>query len=122
MNKPVMLWDGDCGFCARWIKRWQRFTAGKVEYIPYQSLEADEKGRLKKFPALFVGDCEKSVQLVLPDGSVYSGAEAVFRSLAIGGKKGWLRLYRRFPGFQFVSEKVYRLIANHRPFFSKFFI
>src|SRR5438045_4030351 len=23
-DKPTLLWDGECGFCARWIRRWQK--------------------------------------------------------------------------------------------------
>ncbi len=36
-NRPVVLWDGDCGFCARTRKWWERFDLdGFLEWIPFQ--------------------------------------------------------------------------------------
>ena len=34
--RPLMIFDGDCRFCAFWIRRWQRATGEAVEYIPFQ--------------------------------------------------------------------------------------
>jgi lipase maturation factor 1 len=111
-SKPVLLYDGDCGFCRQWILRWKRMTGESVLYLPYQSHHA-EYG----IPA---EDCRKSVQLL--EGSAhFSGAEAVLRTLAFAPGKKWLwTLYRRFPGFAPVSELAYRIVAAHRPLFSRF--
>ena len=35
--KPLMIWDGDCHFCGRWIERWREMTAGRVDYEPFQT-------------------------------------------------------------------------------------
>lgn len=49
--------------------------------------------------------------------SVFSGAQAVFRLLAlVPGKSVTLWLYERVPGFGPVAETVYKLIASHRSF------
>jgi lipase maturation factor 1 len=37
LKKPLLLFDADCGFCRRWIGRWQQFTGDRVEYAPFQS-------------------------------------------------------------------------------------
>src|SRR5438093_9569292 len=37
-SKPLMIWDGECHFCRRWIERWREITAGEVEYAPYQEI------------------------------------------------------------------------------------
>lgn len=119
-SRPIIIWDGECAFCARWITKWRKITGGKVEYLPFQSLEADENGRLKKIPSLSVGECKRAVQLVMPDGEVYSGAEAVFRALHSAGKsKLGITLYRHIPGFKAISECLYGYIASHRSLFSK---
>ena len=38
--KPLMIWDGECHFCKRWIERWREITAGKVDYATYQEAAA----------------------------------------------------------------------------------
>jgi len=59
-----------------------------------------------------------TVQLVDTDGSMYSGAEAVLRSLAYGADRRWpLRAYQSVPGFTKCVERIYRLVADHRVFF-----
>src|SRR5439155_25604862 len=30
--KPLMIWDGDCHFCRRWIERWREITRDEVDY------------------------------------------------------------------------------------------
>ncbi len=114
-GKPLMIFDGDCQFCSYWIRRWQHATADRVEYLPSQ----DEKVA-EHFPEIPRKSFEESVQLVEPDGAVYSGAEAVFRSLAANPRRQrWLRLYQRRPVFARLTEWGYHFIAQHRTFFSK---
>ena len=58
----------------------------------------------------------RAFQLVLPDGRVLEGAEAV---LALAGRvpggDSRLALYRRIPGVAPLLELAYRLVARHRP-------
>jgi predicted DCC family thiol-disulfide oxidoreductase YuxK len=112
-GRPVLVFDGDCGFCRWWIARWRRATAGKVEYAPYQEAAA-------RFPEIPLEAFRRSVQLVEPDGRVTSGAEAVFRALAAApGRGGPLWIYRQAPGAASAAEAFYRLVAANRPAFSK---
>src|SRR6266478_4429009 len=46
--KPLMIWDGECHFCRRWIERWREITANEVDYVTYQ--EAAER-----FPEIPLG-------------------------------------------------------------------
>ncbi|HKW14219.1 MAG TPA: DCC1-like thiol-disulfide oxidoreductase family protein, partial [Candidatus Krumholzibacteria bacterium] len=107
MSRPVLLFDSDCGFCRRWIARWQHFTGDRVEYESYQSA-AD------RFPGIPRGNFARAVHLIEPDGSHTSGAEAVFGALAHGGRRWPLALYDSVPGFKSVSEALYRVVAAHR--------
>jgi len=112
--KPLLVYDGDCAFCLRWIRKWQRMTDDRVEYTPYQSLEFRQQ-----YPGIRLERCEASVQFVGPDGAVYSGAEAVLRSLATASRaRRWLRWYERSPLFARFAEWAYRFVASHRTFFS----
>ena len=60
--KPLMIYDGDCGFCGRWIQRWKRTTADRVEYLPFQ-----DPSIAARFPELPREAFERSVHLVEPD-------------------------------------------------------
>ena len=95
--KPVLRYDGDCRFCLFWVQYWKHLTGERVTYQPSANLAAAE--------------------LELPDGSVASGAKAVFQTLAIAGKWAWLWLYETIPGFRPIAELGYRLIAANRGFF-----
>ncbi|MCG3150347.1 MAG: hypothetical protein PCFJNLEI_03830 [Verrucomicrobiae bacterium] len=103
-GKPLLIFDGDCTFCRRWIARWQRRTGDRVDYLAAQELG-------DRFPEIPRDAFTQSVQLIEPDGTVYSGAAAVFRSL----NRQWLY---RLPGVAPVSEWAYRLVANNRRVFS----
>ncbi|MGO9243713.1 MAG: thiol-disulfide oxidoreductase DCC family protein, partial [Verrucomicrobiia bacterium] len=76
-SKPVLVFDGDCNFCRRWISRWREATGERIEYVPFQHPSVAER-----FPELSREQCEQSVQLIDTDGAIYSAAEAVFRTLA----------------------------------------
>ena len=113
--KPLLVFDGDCGFCRRWIARWKRATGEAVDYQPFQ-----DDAVTRQYPEIPRADFEHSVHLILPDGSVYRGADAVFRSLAAGGKHRWMAaLYRKMPSFADLSELLYEEVALHRTFFSQ---
>ena len=106
--KPLLVYDGDCGFCKLWIARWREITAGAVDYEPLQEMAA-------RFPEVPRTDFEHAVKLIEPDGRVYSGAEAVYRSLGEGpGDRIWRWSYRHVPGFGPVSDLAYAFIARHR--------
>ncbi|MGA2174553.1 MAG: lipase maturation factor family protein [Verrucomicrobiota bacterium] len=113
--RPLLVFDGDCQFCRRWVARWKSATGEAVDYLPFQDAAVPAR-----FPEIPPADFEEAIHLILPDGSVSRGAEAVFRSLAEGGRHRWLwRLYQKFPPFAEVSETLYEEVALHRTFFSR---
>ncbi len=99
--KPVLIYDGRCGFCRIWLDYWRQLTCDRLEYIASQDVG-------DRFPQIPSEAYKESVQLVRPDGSVLSGARAVFETL---GKQ---RIYRWIAG---PGEFAYRVIARHRDFF-----
>jgi len=106
--KPLLIFDGDCDFCRRWIVRWQEATGDAVDYAPSQEVA-------ERFPQVTAEEFARSVVLVEPDGGVFRGAEAVLRSLAQGRKTSagyWC--YRHLPGFAFAAELFYRVVAGNR--------
>jgi predicted DCC family thiol-disulfide oxidoreductase YuxK len=112
-SKPLLVWDRDCEFCRGWIARWRRITGDLVEYATYQEVAS-------QFPDIPRSRFQHAVQLIEPDGTRYEAAEAVFRSLAYAPGSAWpLELYRSLPGFAPISEACYRLVADHRPAFTR---
>jgi predicted DCC family thiol-disulfide oxidoreductase YuxK len=106
--KPLMIWDGDCHFCKRWIERWREITAGKVDYCTYQET-AD------RFPEVPVEQFKRAVAFIEPDGKTFFAAEEVYRSLRSRSSRKWLAWsYDHVPGFAVVSELAYKFIARHR--------
>ncbi len=109
-ERPLAIFDGDCGFCRQWIARWKEETGPSVEYAPSQEVA-------ERFPEIPKEAFARAFQLVLPDGRAVEGAEAVFATLAQAPGRGRLAAaYRRVPGFAGLTELVYRGIARHRSF------
>jgi predicted DCC family thiol-disulfide oxidoreductase YuxK len=109
--RPLLIYDGDCGFCGYWARYWQKLTGDSVEYRSYQQV-------LAQYPTIPESEFQRAVQFIAPDGRRASGAEASFLTLAFARGKGfWLALYRRLPGFAPISELAYAAIAKRRPAF-----
>ena len=110
---PVALWDGECGFCRRWIGRWRERTAGRVQFYAYQTVSP----QFLAAHDIAVEDLAAAMHFVDEDGAVYRGAAAVFAALRRSNERRYAALdaaYRRVPGFSFVADAVYRFIARHR--------
>lgn len=108
MIKPLLIYDGDCSFCRRWIARWQHLTRDAINYAPYQR-EAERFGSIPR------ENFGRAVHLIEPDGTVRRAADAVLRSLALAGQKRWLRwMYDHVPAFASIAEAAYALVAANR--------
>src|SRR5688572_7261577 len=113
-SKPLLIFDGDCLFCRRWVERWRELTAGAVDYAPFQEVAS-------RYPEIPREAFEKAVHFIERDGTVYRAAEAVFRSLVTtwGGRR-LIWSYEHVPGFAAVTETAYGLVARNRQFASFF--
>jgi len=110
--KPLIIWDGECLFCRRWIERWREITRDEVDYETSQNVGG-------KFPEISRQQFERSVILIEADGSVFTRGEAVFRSLRCRSSKRWLAWsYYHMPGFSPITEAFYRFISMNRRFAS----
>src|SRR5262249_28416164 len=103
-SRPLLIYDGDCGFCLYWARYWQQLTGERVDYRPYQ----EGAGR---YPEIAPAEFQRAVQYIAPDGRRASAAEASFLTLSHArGQRLWLALYRRLPGFAPVSELAYAFV------------
>ena len=85
---PLLVFDGDCGFCRFWVERWRAWTDGHFRFEPFQTAA-------EKFPDMPRERFEKAVQLIEPNGAVYAGADAFFRLLEFVRGFGWLAILLR---------------------------
>ena len=105
---PTLVFDGDCGICRYWVRYWLSLTNSRVAFRPYQEAAAD-------FPAISQEAFARAIQLIEPDGRVFSGAAATFRVLRhVPGRSGWWWCYSHLPGFAAMSEWAYAFFARRR--------
>jgi predicted DCC family thiol-disulfide oxidoreductase YuxK len=110
-NKPLLIYDGDCGFCQYWVDYWQQLTGDAVVYKPYQEVAS-------QFPHISPAEFQKAIYYVAADGAISKAAKASLLTLSHAkGSNIALTLYRLLPGFAFIAEKSYATVAAHRPFF-----
>src|ERR1700756_2815926 len=103
-DKPLLIYDGNCGFCKIWIAYWKQLTGDRVEYAASQDVR-------DQFPEIPPRAFSEAVQLVRADGSVAGGARAVFETL------GLEKSYERSRILAWLSERAYHVIAAHRDVF-----
>ncbi len=113
-SKPLLLWDGACGFCRLWAERWREAYGDRLDLATAQS----QAGRFPEIPAAAYND---AIQLIEPDGRVFSGAEAALRTRRHGRNRQdpLLWAYEKIPGVASVAEAGYGMVARHRPLFSR---
>ncbi len=115
VERPLLIFDGDCGFCRRTVERIKEITGDRADYVSSQEAGAD-------FPSILPEEFAREVKLVETDGRVYGAAEAVLRLIFDAGKSPWSGLplwaYRTVPGVRRVSESSYHFVATHRMLFS----
>src|SRR5258705_11022079 len=95
--KPLLVFDGDCGFCRFWVARWRHRVGDAAEFQPFQN--PDIAAHCPEIPRQRFA---QAVHLIETDGRVFEAAEAVFRFVA-GGRgtargAAFLTIYQRLPG------------------------
>ena len=124
LARPLVVFDGECGFCRRSVERWRRQTIG-VDFEPSQDVG-------ERFEGVGPDDYARSVWYFAPSaespgraaelsaGVRAHGAEAVFRTLAHAPGKAWLlAFYRRWALFRALTEWGYRRVAERRVLVSR---
>ena len=110
-KNPLVIFDGDCGFCRQWIARWRGDAQGKLDFSPASEVQ-------NRFPE--IQDFENAVYLIEQDGTIHRGAGAVVAVLAACGGVGRFlsSVYHGSPRTAALAERAYALIARHRGFSS----
>jgi predicted DCC family thiol-disulfide oxidoreductase YuxK len=110
LTRPVLLYDGDCTFCRRWVRRLRRADReGRIVLLP-----AAEQARVPGLPPFDPAALQRAMHLILPDGTVLTGARAapaILRLLPRGKAIAWLLA---MPGVRWVADRIYGWIAARR--------
>jgi predicted DCC family thiol-disulfide oxidoreductase YuxK len=105
--RPLLVFDGDCGFCTTWARRWQHWS-GLERVEPWQFLDLAPLGLTEE-------QCSTAVQWVADDGTVASAEDAVIAALRHeGGAWSVLGGALALPGIHALAGVLYRLIAKYR--------
>ena len=111
-GRPLLIFDGECTFCRRWVERWRAAAGERFDIEPSQTAAP-------RYPEIASAEFVQAVQLIETDGRVYFAAEAVLRARALASSRGWLLAgYESLPGVAPVVEALYRLVARHRTLLS----
>ena len=101
----TLIYDGECAMCrasALWIMR-RALDAGTLEILPCRSAP-----RRARFPQV------TDAQLVLPDGRVLAGADAMPELLRLIPRWRWIAALFALPGMRPLARVVYAWIARNR--------
>ncbi|MFI1004136.1 thiol-disulfide oxidoreductase DCC family protein [Streptomyces galbus] len=107
-TRPVLVFDGDCGFCTTSVELVQRLVRPRCEVVPWQHADLASLGvtaERARYEALWI----------TPTGRVYGGAQAVAKIL-LSARGAWpaLGALLTLPPVRWAAHGVYRLVAANR--------
>jgi predicted DCC family thiol-disulfide oxidoreductase YuxK len=107
-TRPVVLFDGNCGFCTAAARWGERRWPGVVEVMAWQHADLELLG-------LDAERCATELQFVEADGAHAGGARAIGRWLRTAGgiwkPLGWLCL---IPPTSWIAACLYKLVVANR--------
>ncbi|MCP2501095.1 MAG: DUF393 domain-containing protein [Deltaproteobacteria bacterium] len=113
-----LVYDADCTVCrgaADWVRR-NAAAPDAFEYLPCRSAETRSR-----FPAITEAACLQAMHLVLPDGAILAGEQALPEILRRTRRYRWAAGLFRLPGAGILSRFLYRAFARRRHRISRLF-
>jgi len=108
-QKPLLVFDGECGFCERLAIKWHEKTGEQIDFTPYDEIAEN----IRQIP---IEEFKREIKLIYPEGKVYGGAAAAFK--VIEYSKSPLRalswFYNSTRAFDPIWEWAYRTVARNR--------
>ena len=97
-----------CRASAMWLMR-LALSRGALEILPCRS-----PARTARYPQLSETACLTAMQLILPDGRILAGADAVPELLRRIRGLAWLAAFFALPVMRPLARRVYAWIARNR--------
>ena len=124
MKVPILLFNDECGVCRRiahWVERSAKSKLGDTSLIVRPI--GDDPAPLRSLsPQLDIWDAYERIHLLMPDGSMKLGAEAVAQVLRTLPNTKWfswsfdVSIFGLRP-FQSMLNGAYAILADVRPLF-----
>jgi predicted DCC family thiol-disulfide oxidoreductase YuxK len=117
--KPILLFNDECNVCrhiGNWVQKSAQGKSGEPSII-VRPIGDDPKTLRSLNPELDIWDAYATIHLLMPDGSMKLGGEAVaelFRRLPNAQWFAWLFAFRPF---QAVLNIAYAILSHLRPLF-----
>lgn len=106
---PFFLYDGECGFCQRWMRWLARRVRDRIEFVPSQSIE-DLAGL-----GLTDEDVRTASYWVDEDGVAHRGNSSIAHVLQHGrGLWHLVGIVLELPVVRSAAAAAYRVIARNR--------
>ena len=106
---PTLIFDGQCGMCLSAVARlrgWDR--EHRLRYVPFQ-----DESAVARF-GVALPRLAAAMHLVLPDGRVFPGADAVPElGKLLPGKRWWSWMFA-LPGVRPAARRIYARVAERR--------
>jgi predicted DCC family thiol-disulfide oxidoreductase YuxK len=118
-SKPILLFNDECGVCRR-IAGWVR-NSGETSIVE-RPIGDDPEALRSLNPGLDIWDAYATIHLLMPDGSMKLGGEAVAEVLRSVPHTRWFTSIFAtsvfgFRPFQALLNLAYTLLADVRPLF-----
>jgi predicted DCC family thiol-disulfide oxidoreductase YuxK len=123
-SEPILLFNDECAVCRRighWVQRSAQSATGGTSLI-VQPIGNDPEALLAVHPDLDIWDAYETIHLIMPDGSMKLGGEAVAEVLRSLPHTKWfagsfaISLFG-FRPFQILLNMSYVILADIRPLF-----
>jgi predicted DCC family thiol-disulfide oxidoreductase YuxK len=123
-TRPILLFNDECDVCrriGRWVQRSAQSPSGETSLIA-QPIGDDPAALQTLNPDLNIWDAYATIHLLMPDGSMKLGGEAVAEVLRILPNTKWfawsfaVSLFG-FRPFQMILDIAYAILADVRPLF-----
>jgi predicted DCC family thiol-disulfide oxidoreductase YuxK len=123
-SKPILLFNDECGVCrriARWVQKSGQNKSGETSIVE-RPIGDDPEALRTLNPDLDIWDAYATIHLLMPDGSMKVGGEAVAEVLrSLHGTKWFARSFAisifGFRPFQSMLNVAYAILADVRPLF-----
>jgi predicted DCC family thiol-disulfide oxidoreductase YuxK len=121
---PILLFNDECGVCrriARWVQKSGQGKSGETSIVE-RPIGDDPEALRSLNPDLDIWDAYATIHLLMPDGSMKVGGEAVAEVLrTLPGTKWFARSFAislfGFRPFQSMLNVAYTVLADVRPLF-----
>jgi predicted DCC family thiol-disulfide oxidoreductase YuxK len=123
--KPILLYNDECSVCrriARWVERSAQSEQAGTRGLLERPIGDDPEELQSLSPGLDIWDAYATIHLLMPDGSMKLGGEAVAEVLRRLPATRWFAWTFRlslfgFRPFQAVLNLSYAILADVRPLF-----